>query len=64
MDYCPRCGGVWLDGGELQKLIRNVKEYEAEYRSERDYVEFEHRYRERKRKKSFFEFIEDLFEFG
>ncbi len=21
IDYCPRCRGVWLDGGELEKLI-------------------------------------------
>ncbi len=27
VDTCPKCGGVWLDGGELQKLIAKIKEY-------------------------------------
>lgn len=22
IDYCPRCGGVWLDRGELDKIIK------------------------------------------
>ncbi len=21
IDYCPQCGGIWLDGGELDKVI-------------------------------------------
>jgi len=25
VDTCPKCGGVWLDGGELQKLIAKIK---------------------------------------
>ncbi len=24
MDYCPQCHGVWLDQGELDRLIRNA----------------------------------------
>jgi Zn-finger nucleic acid-binding protein len=24
IDYCPRCRGVWLDRGELDKLIERV----------------------------------------
>ena len=31
IDYCPRCRGVWLDRGELDKLIeREGERYEAE----------------------------------
>ncbi len=30
IDYCPRCRGVWLDRGELDKLIeREADRYEA-----------------------------------
>ena len=30
IDYCPQCRGVWLDRGELDKIIeRNTKEMAA-----------------------------------
>lgn len=30
LDVCPRCRGVWLDRGELEKLIaRNNRDFEA-----------------------------------
>ncbi|RWZ79405.1 MAG: hypothetical protein EOT04_01840 [Candidatus Chaera renei] len=25
IDYCPKCRGVWLDRGELDKIIEKVK---------------------------------------
>jgi uncharacterized protein len=25
IDYCPQCRGVWLDRGELEKIIANVE---------------------------------------
>lgn len=47
IDYCPECRGVWLDRGELDKIIYRVevpkssqKFYDREQRhfdSERDY---------------------------
>jgi uncharacterized protein len=38
IDYCPKCRGVWLDRGELDKIIeRSTSEIpKAQYR-ERDY---------------------------
>ncbi len=33
IDYCPTCRGVWLDRGELDKLIERSAEYEAPVRS-------------------------------
>ncbi len=28
IDYCPECRGIWLDRGELEKIIeRSAKEY-------------------------------------
>ena len=32
IDYCPRCRGVWLDRGELDKIIARATEYESSYR--------------------------------
>jgi Zn-finger nucleic acid-binding protein len=29
IDYCPSCRGVWLDRGELDKLIERSQQYEA-----------------------------------
>ncbi|NUQ82668.1 MAG: zf-TFIIB domain-containing protein [Bacteroidetes bacterium] len=30
IDYCPKCRGVWLDRGELDKLIeRSAQPYQA-----------------------------------
>lgn len=33
VDVCPACGGVWLDGGELQEMVRRA---EAEERDPAD----------------------------
>lgn len=27
IDYCPQCRGVWLDRGELDKIIERTSEY-------------------------------------
>jgi Zn-finger nucleic acid-binding protein len=29
IDYCPSCRGVWLDRGELDKLIERSQQFEA-----------------------------------
>lgn len=29
IDYCPKCRGVWLDRGELDKIIERSGQYEA-----------------------------------
>ena len=29
IDYCPKCRGVWLDRGELDKIIERSAEYTA-----------------------------------
>ncbi len=34
IDVCPRCRGVWLDGGEMEKLLGQVRQYEQEYEAE------------------------------
>ena len=25
LDRCPECGGVWLDGGELEAIVRKIR---------------------------------------
>lgn len=35
IDYCPQCRGVWLDRGELDKIIE--RSTAAETRKKRDY---------------------------
>jgi hypothetical protein len=34
IDHCPTCGGVWLDKGELAKILGQMKQVEAEFERE------------------------------
>ena len=43
IDYCPECRGIWLDRGELDKIVERGRE------AERDYREYERRYDEIRR---------------
>lgn len=36
IDYCPECRGVWLDRGELDKLIERSERAERSSRGSRD----------------------------
>lgn len=36
IDYCPSCRGVWLDRGELDKIIERSTAYYAKPEEERD----------------------------
>jgi uncharacterized protein len=29
IDYCPKCRGVWLDRGELDKIVDRAEQFEA-----------------------------------
>jgi hypothetical protein len=65
IDYCPNCRGVWLDRGELDKIMeRTSKEnivYDQpraqEYRRDDDYYKHGHK------KKKHEGFLGDLFDF-
>jgi len=69
IDYCPTCRGVWLDRGELDKVIERSFEDAAPARRQpdpqsRDYRpggfgSDDDRYRHGKRKKSF---LSELFD--
>ena len=65
IDYCPQCRGVWLDRGELDKIIeRSASEFPEEPRSH-EYRRDEYRRDEghagRRRKRGW---LGDLFEMG
>lgn len=68
IDVCPDCKGVWLDRGELDKLMSGVREFRREYeqydddrhyprREERKHDKYEHG----KKKKTVFDIFDDLF---
>jgi Zn-finger nucleic acid-binding protein len=41
LDICPQCRGVWLDRGELEKVLGEAREGETEHRQARDRFERE-----------------------
>ncbi len=53
IDHCPECKGIWLDQGELAKIIAHMKQVEAsleaELRSPREPRESCARHREDRR---------------
>lgn len=63
IDYCPKCRGVWLDRGELDKLLSKDdderREYDRPRQPDRDdrYPEQQHR---KKKKKGF---LSEVFDF-
>jgi uncharacterized protein len=75
IDYCPQCRGVWLDRGELDKLLERSSAdrppaapvdrhgYERRVPFEKRWDDDEderHGYRGRRRKS----FLDELFDFG
>lgn len=71
IDFCPRCKGVWLDRGEIEKITDSQDRYQ-DYMDKthpddrRNYFsnnndQFEGSYHKKKRRG---EFLEDLFDLG
>ena len=64
IDYCPECRGVWLDRGELDKIIdrsapqaqNNVNQH---FRDEKQYTSRDNHHRPKKKES----FLGDLFDF-
>ncbi|VFJ12693.1 zf-TFIIB domain-containing protein [Candidatus Nitrosocosmicus franklandus] len=65
IDHCPRCKGVWLDRGELEKITSMQNKYNDDhyrkYHYGRDYDDDDDYYYRRKHKKK--SFFGDLFDF-
>ena len=68
IDYCPNCRGVWLDKGELEKIIERTGEhYSKPENYQSDYKKYHYgdddRYKKQHyphKKKSF---LDDFFDF-
>ncbi|UWQ78901.1 zf-TFIIB domain-containing protein [Leisingera sp. S132] len=75
IDYCPRCRGVWLDRGELDKIIeRSAQPVQPAPQPQRyddrsrehgreDGRKYEKKYEKKSFKKKSKNFLEDLFDF-
>ena len=64
IDQCPRCKGVWLDRGELEKVANMQNRYEDEHYQKYHYGrghDYDDYYRSRKHKKR--GFLGDIFDF-
>ena len=48
IDYCPQCRGVWLDRGELDKLIERSERSSGERLRDDDFEQGERRPKSRK----------------
>ena len=57
IDYCPACRGVWLDRGELDKIIE--RSADPGDRPHQAHANAQHQHGYRKRRKSF---LEELFD--
>lgn len=62
IDYCPKCRGVWLDRGELDKIIeRSTQTPSSEkYVEPKTYYKNGHNHEHYRKKKGF---LGDLFDF-
>jgi Zn-finger nucleic acid-binding protein len=61
IDYCPKCRGVWLDRGELDKIIDRAGAYDEPFEKARSSNPKEQGTYPKKKPKTF---LKDLFEFG
>jgi len=65
IDYCPDCRGVWLDRGELDKIIerfsQNVQSAQEESYREKQFNRRDNYYKYENKKKG--SFLGDLFDF-
>ncbi|MEW6058321.1 MAG: zf-TFIIB domain-containing protein [Bdellovibrionota bacterium] len=63
IDYCPDCRGIWLDRGELDKILERSRNSEIQSKEEKSYHQQSHHsssyQKPYKRKKSF---LEELFD--
>jgi Zn-finger nucleic acid-binding protein len=75
IDYCPQCRGVWLDRGELDKIIafstsggssksRRFEEDDEFERRSRDERQSDYQEGDRGRKRERGGWLGDLFDFG
>jgi Zn-finger nucleic acid-binding protein len=60
VDYCPQCRGVWLDRGELDKILDRSSAVEEEWRRPQHTGHDAPRHSSKSKRKSF---LNEFFEF-
>ena len=63
IDYCPTCRGVWLDRGELDKIIDRASAYAAPAPQPTFVEDDDPRHGKRKRKSGMGDLLGDIFDF-
>lgn len=69
IDVCPSSGGIWMDRGELEKLMAFLKEEAVndnppyDWEDRRDYDDDDDSHRHRHQKKSKMSRMMDIFDF-
>lgn len=67
IDYCPSCRGIWLDRGELEKIIERSSEHYSKRESydsgQRNYDTYDKDRQGRHPYKKKESFLSDLFDF-
>lgn len=70
IDYCPECRGVWLDRGELDRIIERVNRDQSnnsepfyEPNRSRSQVPQDPYHHKRYKKKKRLDFLDDIFDF-
>ena len=61
IDYCPECRGVWLDRGELDKLVHRSEDDDGGARHLRAVDDGDERKGTKKKKKGW---LSEMFDFG
>jgi Zn-finger nucleic acid-binding protein len=64
IDYCPTCRGVWLDRGELDKLIERENRWVEEQVNEGRSAARKQPEEKPKKKKKFSSLLQDVMEMG
>ena len=62
IDYCPECRGIWLDRGELEKLIEKEEKTYQEAKREYDDYEDKHNHNKYSKKRKKESFLGEVFE--
>ena len=60
VDYCPQCRGVWLERGELDKILERSRRVPSSRHDDDDDERYRHGDVRPRRRKSF---LENLFDF-
>lgn len=63
IDYCPKCRGVWLDRGELDKIIERSSRPAPSPRHDDDDWDDDDKYKYGKKKSKTKSFFGEIFDF-